>query len=82
MSIARLMTLAVAVALLVALGGSAAMAGPIGLIDDFSTPAVSWAQLQTGYWLLHTERTIFTATELNQGKYKVRALEGIVVQQP
>ena len=41
MSIARLTPLAVAAALLVALGGSAVMAGPIGLIDDFEDTDLS-----------------------------------------
>jgi hypothetical protein len=51
-------------------------------VDDFSPPAITWDQLQTGYWLLNTQRTIFTAPELNQGKYKVSVLEAIDVTTP
>lgn len=51
-------------------------------VDAFSPPAITWAQLRTGYWLLTTQRTVFTATELNQGKYKVSALEAIIVTTP
>jgi hypothetical protein len=51
-------------------------------VDSFSTPTITWDQLQTGYWLLNTQRTIFTAPELNQGKYKVSVLESIDVTTP
>ena len=51
-------------------------------VDDFSPPAITWDQLQTGYWLLNTRRTIFTSPELNQGKYKVFVLEAIDVTAP
>lgn len=51
-------------------------------LDNFSPPALTWDQLQTGYWLLNTQRTIFTAPELNQGKYKVFVLEAIEVTTP
>ncbi len=51
-------------------------------VDGYSPPSLTWDQLQTGYWLLNTQRTIFTAPELNQGKYKVFALEAIDVTTP
>jgi hypothetical protein len=50
-------------------------------VDDYGPDALTWAQLQTGYWLLESEKTIFTDTFLEGGKYKLKELDKIVVCQ-
>jgi hypothetical protein len=50
-------------------------------LDGFGTlDPLSWTQLQTGYWLLATGRTIFTDPELTGGRYRLRMLERIDVE--
>lgn len=50
-------------------------------LDGFGTSdALTWEQLQTGYWLLATKRTRFTDSALTDGQYRVRMLERITVQ--
>ncbi len=50
-------------------------------IDGFgTTDAVTWTQLQTGYWLLVSQRTRFTDPDLGAGQYRLRMLERITVQ--
>jgi hypothetical protein len=67
------------VALLV--GNPAAHSYHITAIDGYgTTTAMSWAQLQTGYWLLESERTIFTDSALQSGRYRLRLLETIGVE--
>jgi hypothetical protein len=49
-------------------------------IDGFGpTSAMTWAQLQTGYWLLTSEKTMFTDTTLVGGRYRLRLLESIQI---
>lgn len=49
-------------------------------IDNFGpTSSMSWVQYQTGYWLLTSEKTMFTDTTLAGGRYKVKLLEKIVL---
>jgi hypothetical protein len=50
-------------------------------VDEYESPAITWDQLATGHWLISSGRTIFTAPELGQGKYRLQALEAIVVQE-
>jgi hypothetical protein len=49
-------------------------------VDDFG-PSVSmtWEQLQTGYWLLESEKTLFTDPTLTGGRYKVKYLQKITL---
>jgi hypothetical protein len=49
-------------------------------IDDFG-PSVSmtWEQLQTGYWLLVSEKTLFTDPTLTGGRYKIKYLQKIIL---
>jgi len=50
-------------------------------VDDFGpTETMSWEQLQTGYWLIDSERTIFTDASLAGGRYKLRYLEKILAE--
>lgn len=50
-------------------------------IDGYTLPAdLSWAQLQTGYWLLDSKRTWFTDPALQSGKYKMSYLQTIMVK--
>lgn len=52
-------------------------------LDDFGpTTAMTWAQFQTGYWLLTTARTMFTDTTLVGGRYRVRVLKELQVLNP
>jgi hypothetical protein len=49
-------------------------------LDNFGpTTNMTWSQFQTGYWLMNTQLTIFTDTTLVGGKYKLKALERILV---
>jgi hypothetical protein len=49
-------------------------------VDNFG-PSVpmTWAQLQTGYWLLESEKTLFTDTTLTGGRYKLKELQKIIL---
>lgn len=49
-------------------------------LDNFGpTSTMTWVQFQTGYWLLTSEKTMFTDTTLIGGRYKVKALEKITL---
>jgi hypothetical protein len=51
-------------------------------LDDFGPSAdMTWVQFQTGYWLLSSEKTMFTDTTLTGGRYKLKVLEKIIVNQ-
>lgn len=51
-------------------------------IDGYSLSSdLSWDQLQTGYWLMESEKTIFTPDSLSSGRYRVKYLEHILVKQ-
>lgn len=53
----------------------------ITALDGYGTiDPMTWTQLQTGYWLLETQRTIFTDPELTSGRYKLKVLERIDVE--
>jgi len=53
----------------------------IRALDGFGpNDPLTWEQLQTGYWLLETKRTIFTDTLLTGGSYKLRVLERIEIE--
>lgn len=48
-------------------------------LDNFGpTDDMTWEQLQTGYWLLSSEKTMFTDTTLVGGRYKLNVLEKII----
>ena len=50
-------------------------------LDDYGPDEeMTWAQFQTGYWLLTSQRTIFTDTSLAGGSYKLKVLKKIIVQ--
>jgi len=50
-------------------------------LDNFGPTAdMTWAQFQTGYWLLSSEKTMFTDTSLVGGIYKLKVLEKILVK--
>ena len=49
-------------------------------LDGYSPDGVlTWVQFQTGYWLLSSERTIFTDPGLATGKYRLKVLEKVLV---
>ena len=49
-------------------------------LDGFGpTTEMTWAEYQTGYWLLTSERTMFTDTALVGGRYRIRQLEQIQI---
>ncbi len=49
-------------------------------LDDFGPSAdLTWDQFQAGYWLLTSEKTMFTDPDLNTSKYKLKVLEKILV---
>jgi len=49
-------------------------------LDDFGPATnLTWEQLQTGFWLLSTGKTIFTDPDLTTGAYKLKALREIIV---
>lgn len=49
-------------------------------IDGYSLSSdLTWEELQTGYWLLESEKTIFTPDSLSGGRYRVKYLEHILV---
>lgn len=49
-------------------------------LDNFGPDAnLTWPQFQTGYWLLTSEKTFFTDTALQTGRYKIKVLEKISV---
>ena len=56
--------------------------GNLVAIDGYTQPApLTYAQLQQGYWLLESGKTIFTPEDLQSGKYKIRDLKSIEVVQ-
>ncbi len=53
----------------------------ITALDGYGTiDPMTWEELQTGYWLLETEKTIFTDPDLNTGRYRLRVLRQIEVE--
>jgi hypothetical protein len=52
-------------------------------LDGFTTAVpVTWEQLQTGYWLLDSQRTRFGDPDLQSGQYRQRNLLRITVATP
>jgi len=52
-------------------------------LDQYSPPDdLDWEKFQTGYWLLDSERTIFTHADVTSSKYGVRVLETILIKAP
>jgi hypothetical protein len=50
-------------------------------LDNFGpTSDMTWNQFQTGYWLLSSEKTMFTDTSLVGGRYKLKVLEKILIK--
>lgn len=50
-------------------------------LDNFGpTTDMSWEQFQTGYWLLSSEKTMFTDTTLVGGSYKLKVLDKILLK--
>jgi len=50
-------------------------------LDNFGpTTDMTWDQFQTGYWLLSSEKTMFTDTTLVGGRYKLKVLEKILIK--
>lgn len=50
-------------------------------LDEFGPIAdMTWAQFQTGYWLLSSQNTMFTDTTLVGGRYKLKVLEKILIK--
>jgi len=50
-------------------------------LDNYGpTAEMSWEKFQTGYWLLTSEKTMFTDTSLTGGRYKVKVLEKIILK--
>ncbi|MDD3641885.1 MAG: hypothetical protein PHQ19_00250 [Candidatus Krumholzibacteria bacterium] len=53
----------------------------ITALDGYGTAdPMTWTQLQTGYWLLETQKTIFTDPALTSGPYKLKMLERIEIE--
>jgi len=53
----------------------------ISALDGFgNVDPLSWTQMQTGYWLLETQKTIFTDPALDSSRYKLKVLETIEVE--
>ncbi len=51
-------------------------------LDDYGpTTDMTWAQFQTGYWLTQSLKTFFTDTSLAGGRYKLKVLQKISVNQ-
>jgi hypothetical protein len=49
-------------------------------LDNFGPTAdMTWDQFQTGYWLLSSEKTMFTDTTLVGGRYNLKVLEKILI---
>jgi hypothetical protein len=50
-------------------------------LDNFGpTTDMTWDQFQSGYWLLSSEKTMFTDTSLVGGRYKLKVLEKILIK--
>ncbi len=50
-------------------------------LDNFGpTSDMTWDQFETGYWLLSSEKTMFTDTSLVGGRYKLKVLEKILIK--
>jgi len=50
-------------------------------LDDFGPSAdLNWDKFQTGFWLLTSEKTMFTDPTLTGGSYKLKVLEKILVK--
>jgi len=53
----------------------------IQAIDGYSfQDDMTWADFQTGYWLLTSKKTIFTKEEYNTGKYRMKFVDKILVK--
>lgn len=64
-----------------AIGGDASYNYNIRSLDNFGPEKdMTWEQFQTGYWLLSSEKTMFTDTSLVGGRYKLKVLEKILVK--
>ncbi len=51
-------------------------------VDGYQPPDnLNWTQFRTGYWLLESAKTIFTDPNFATGKYKVKYLRTILVNQ-
>jgi hypothetical protein len=51
-------------------------------LDNFGPETdMTWTQFQTGYWLLTSQKTMFTNTALVGGRYKLKMLNRILVNQ-
>ena len=49
-------------------------------VDGFTqNTALTWEQMQTGYWLLESQKTWFLADSLHTGRYKIKAVKEIDV---
>lgn len=48
-------------------------------LDGASPAVMTWEQFRTGYWLLQSERSMFTDPSLSSGLYKLSAVEKIIV---
>jgi len=50
-------------------------------LDDFGPSTdLTWEEFQTGYWLLSSQKTMFTAPGLTGGKYRLKVLHRILVK--
>jgi len=50
-------------------------------LDGYTPPTdLSWDQFQTGYWLLTSEKSMFTDSTVAIGKYQLKVLEKIMVK--
>jgi hypothetical protein len=64
-----------------AIGGDGGYNYNIRSLDDFGpTEDMTWEQFQTGYWLLTSQKTMFTDTSLAGGSYKLKVLEKILLK--
>jgi hypothetical protein len=48
-------------------------------IDGAGPDALTWEQLRGGYWLLESERSMFTDPGLSSGRYRLSAVDRIIV---
>jgi hypothetical protein len=48
-------------------------------IDGAGPDALTWQQFSTGYWLLQSERSMFTDPGLSSGRYRLSAVDRIIV---
>jgi len=48
--------------------------------DGFGPDSLTWEMFETGYWLIHSQRTIFDDSELTSGRYRLRNLTSITIK--